>query len=373
LNLADPNDDDFECLSSWHAHDSAAQSFSDASVVTVTYSAYTDEYTETDSNVPLTTLCDGRARALESYKYTTTTETSYYTPAVTYRDWPEYTEPTPTCKIATTACTPIMASYSSAQDVWQSAYENLPSPYGGEAWSSAYDKLPPLYEPHCATTSVKPDPDAPPKDPACSRMPGNCMIKVPGDKKLFYWPVTVVSGDLCKRNGSTVTVTVEPSITGTPNTAVVDGITFTSPTNYLSIEEAYAVIYTDYKRVHPCGLNGHFTTHSNVVVPLTTALSSRIQDYGEQEFESFDFADLNQPLPAEVYDMYKCWFSPCSGEKPIYNEGEYKPAISMPPEVLDLEDEWRSVGCSYIEENASGRTKWRVTPVPLQTPPPRPF
>jgi hypothetical protein len=170
-------------MSSWHAHDSAAQSFSDASVTTVVYSAYTDEYTETDSNVPLTTLCDGRARALESYKYTTTTETGYYSPAITYRDLPQYTESTPTCEIAATACTPILASYSSAQDVWHSAYTDLPSPSGGEEWWSAYEKLPLPYEPHCATTSVQPPPNAPPKDPACSRKPDRCMIKVPGSKR----------------------------------------------------------------------------------------------------------------------------------------------------------------------------------------------
>jgi hypothetical protein len=155
------------------------------------------------------------------------------------------------------------------------------------------------------------------------------------------------------------------------NTAVVNGHTFTGPTNYLSIEEARAVIYTDYKRVHPCGLGGRFTTHSSIVVPLTAALSSRIQDYQEPEFEPFDFADLNQPIRAEVYDKYKCWFGPCSGEEPIYDEGDYKPAISVPPEILDLEDEWRSVGCSYVD-SPSGRTSWRVTPVPLQTPPPWP-
>jgi len=196
------------------------------------------------------------------------------------------------------------------------------------------------------------------------------MIKAPGSKTLYYWPVVTVSGDLCAQNGTTLAA-AEPTITGKANTAVFDGHTFTSPTNYLSIEEAWAMIHTDYKRVHRCGLGGHFTTHSNIVFPITAALSSRISEWNEPEFEPFNFADLNQPIRAEAYDMYKCWFSTCSGDKPIYDEGAYKPAISVPPEILDLEDEWRSVGCTYID-HPSGRSSWRVTPVPLQTPPPTP-
>jgi hypothetical protein len=70
------------------------------------------------------------------------------------------------------------------------------------------------------------------------------MIMATGAKTLYYWPRTTVSGDFCLMNGSTITP--EPTITGVPNTAVVKGITFTSPTNYLSIEHAHAVVYNGY-------------------------------------------------------------------------------------------------------------------------------
>jgi hypothetical protein len=76
LPAIDPNDDDFACFCSYREHDSSSW---------VSKKQYNIKVTgvrewislETDTDVPLTTLCNGQPRALESYKSfeVTSTET----------------------------------------------------------------------------------------------------------------------------------------------------------------------------------------------------------------------------------------------------------------------------------------------------------
>jgi hypothetical protein len=72
-----------------------------------------------------------------------------------------------------------------------------------------------------------------------------------------------------------------------------------------------------------------------------------------------------------VWDKFNCMFAAaqCPQSPTIHGEGAYVPTLAVPAEILDLEDEWREVGCTYIDQAIS----WSVLPVPLQTPPPRPF
>ncbi|RHZ60641.1 hypothetical protein CDV55_100176 [Aspergillus turcosus] len=56
----------------------------------------------------------------------------------------------------------------------------------------------------------------------------NCHY-LPDTATLFYWPVTTTGSDLCLQNESTVSAT--PTRNG-PNTDVVDGHTFISPSIY---------------------------------------------------------------------------------------------------------------------------------------------
>ena len=196
------------------------------------------------------------------------------------------------------------------------------------------------------------------------------MIMATGAKTLYYWPVTTVSGDFCLQNGSTIIP--GPTITGVPNTAVINGRTFTSPTNYLSIKHAHAVVYNGYKYIDRCGQGGVFPNHDNIVVPLTASLSSRVAQGNQPTAHvPLDFAHLNRPIPARVWDKFNCMFAAaqCPQSPTIHGEGAYMPTLAVPAEILDLEDEWREVGCTYIDQ----ATSWSVLPVPLQTPPPRPF
>ena len=296
---------------------------------------------------------------MESYRYTTTTYVKTHVTPWTVTINPTYTAPRPTCEIAETACTPIKEAYWSSFDEWLNSVPR--SPYPKETYRKTSSTSAAAIRRAASTTS---------KDPACSRKPGNCMIMATGAKTLYYWPRTTVSGDFCLMNGSTITP--EPTITGVPNTAVVKGITFTSPTNYLSIEHAHAVVYNGYKYIDRCGSGGTFPDHDNIVVPITASISSRVAPGNDPSAHvPLNFAHLNQPIPAPVWDKFNCMFggSQCPLTPTIYNEGSYRPTLAVPAEILDLEDEWREVGCTYIDQS----TSWRVTPVPLQTPPPRPF
>lgn len=260
-----------------------------------------------------------------------------------------YTTPEPDCTVAEPACTYFQASWASAWSDYLSS--SSPSPKGF----------------HCSIS--KPEPTStwqPPPEPKCSDWPERCIIQANGAKKLYYWPVTTVDGDFCQQNGSTITP--EPTIAGVPNTAVVDGHTFTSPTNYVWLNNARAAISSNYREIRGCGP----PYHESVLVPITKTLSTIGADASTS---SLNFADLNQPIPGDAWDaswqcrQRRCLPPSAGGPYVIEGEGEMMPVVAIPTEVIELEDEWVSVGCTRMATWLS----WSMTPVPLQTPPPRPF
>lgn len=328
LPAADPNDDDFECLSSFHVYDSSSSAFEEQYTTEI---ISTREWVdvETDKDVPLTTLCDGRPRALESYKliYTTTTDT--LDPPETTTRYSSYTEPSPTCTIAETACTAIRSSFSSAL----SEYSTNDAPY-------------PTDLPHCETKA----PYVP-----CSLNPDYCFIYAGYEQTLYYWPVTTVSGDFCAQNGSTVFA--EPTSPPEPNKAVIDGYTFTSPTNYLSYAGVSALLHGRRPQRTQCGT----TEFKDVIVPITGDFYSRGYS-GASASYTFNFGDLlPNPIPTSAYDRgRKCRFD--GGCDTIV--GSYTPILPLPTEIRDLDEEWKSVGCKGTADG------YYITPVPLVTPAP---
>lgn len=313
LPATDPNDDDFACFSSFREHDSSSWAF-EASYTTELVSTRTYIDFSTDKNVPLTTLCDGRPRALESYKTVEVTSTSVLDSPEITTIYSTYTDPGPTCTIAPSACAAI-----------ESAYPDDVS--------------------HCET----PAPYVP-----CSQSPDYCFIDAGYDNKLYYWPVTTVSGDFCKQNGSTVFA--EPTSPPEPNKVVLDGFTFTSPTKYLSFDHVGAVIHGRRPHVTECG----GPAHTNVIVPITEPFYSA--GYKDETLHSFNFADLNT-IPADVYNRQrKCGYQhTCSG----VIEGSYTPIVPLPTELLNLEPkEWKEVGCRGTGDS------YYLTPVALATPAP---
>lgn len=100
LPALEPRDDDAECLASLSAYTSSSSVFEEQyTVKVITTSAHNLQTSE--EGAPLTTLCDGRPRAVSSLVRTTET----YDPPLTETIYSYYDEPTPTCTLAPSACT----------------------------------------------------------------------------------------------------------------------------------------------------------------------------------------------------------------------------------------------------------------------------
>lgn len=315
LPATGPNDNDFACFSSYREHDSSSRAYEQL-YTTEVVSEYDWPALRVDRNVPVTTLCDGRPRALESFKTESFRVTETLDPPETRTRYSTYTGPSPTCTIDATACAAIKSAF-------------------------------PDEDSHCET----PAPYVP-----CSIDPDRCIIYDKGLNTLFYWPVTTVSGDFCAQNGSTVFA--EPTSPPEPNKVVIDGYTFTSPTNYISVGGAYALIRSTWPHTTSCGP----PSHTNVIVPITESFYS--QGYYAAANIPFNFADLPpNPIPAGAYGRQaKCGQKrTCTGTI----EGNYTPILPLPTEILNLEpEEWRSAGCKGTNLG------YTFTPVALATPTP---
>lgn len=149
LPAADPNDDDFQCLSSWHSWDASSSQNQYTTTVVSSIVHVTDII---DPNVPLSTLCDGRPRG----QFTQSSSTETYDPPSTQTIYNPLTTGTPTCTIAETACTPILSSYTSSLSDYLSSSSASPG------------------APHCSTYVP------------CSLNPSYCFIYAGLEKTLYY-------------------------------------------------------------------------------------------------------------------------------------------------------------------------------------------
>ena len=320
LPATSPDDDDFECFSSYSAYTSSSWEVVEQ-YITEVWDTYTSLSTIVDRNVSMTTLCDGRPRALEPYRTSEVTLTYTYDEPLTFTVYSEYTSPSPTCTVDATACAAIKSAHPN-----DNAHCDIPGP---------------------PATRV-----------ACTAIPDYCFIYAAGALDLLYWPVNTVSGDFCAQNGSTVFA--EPTSPPEPNKVVRDGYTFTSPTNYLSFQSIDAVLHGERRKQTACGPGAH----SNVIVPITESFYS--MGYKDSEQHSFNFGDLPpNTIPVSAYNRQrKCGYEhTCSGV--IQFEEDYTPILPLPTEMLNLEPEgWKDAGCKGTGDG------FYVNPVPLQTPAP---
>lgn len=315
------DDESLQCVSAKNEWDTASSAWSN---VLITQTLSSTEYWP-DIDVSYTTLCDGRPRAVETrYPARWTTLDPPLTTTVAQWQVSDFT-PAPTCTVAETACSTLLASYNSAISDWMT--NDAPSP---------------TLKPQC-TTYQSCNPDG--KD--------QCQIWGYGGN-IYYWPVTTTMGDFCAYNGSTIFA--EPTNPPSPNTVVMDGHTFTSPTNYASFHHMEGFIPTTRGRKVACGTRGY----DNILVPLTESFYS----HGQTGTRSFNFEDLNT-VPVSAYEAQR----KCNNDRDCTTiEGQYNPQIPLPTEILNLEPkEWKEANC-YGRPGISGRLF--MTPVPLVTPAP---
>ena len=189
--------------------------------ITATQSIYVAEPT-----VKPYTLCDGIPRYNQTRAHVTTTIST----SRVQTEYPTYPVPRPRCSIQDTDCAGVQKHFNSILKTSNGTY-------------TYWEWCKPIH-----TANV------------FSRC-GPCRF-VPKSVQLLYWPVTTTNGNLCSGDGSTITAT--PTGSG-PNTAVVNGTTFTSPTVYLAYDTLAAKDF--------CGWVGNPRT-SGVITLNPTDLSS---------------------------------------------------------------------------------------------------
>ncbi|KAI9686823.1 MAG: hypothetical protein M1820_010543 [Bogoriella megaspora] len=177
---------------------------------------------------------------------------------------------------------------------------------------------------------------------------GQCTISM-GDVRLLYFPEpTTVSRDMCasipaagistlvnspyysKRAVSNATE-LPPNVTG-PVTAIFEGHTFTSGYAYLSFDSVFAR--------DDC-LQDFGKAYTNTFVAVPSADLSSIRGLDGNAPYSFNFADLNSPVPNSAYQgMNVC---PCS----YIQDDSYHPQLSLPQQVKDLDPAWKNCNMAF--------------------------
>ncbi|KAK4541467.1 hypothetical protein LTR36_007913 [Oleoguttula mirabilis] len=168
--------------------------------------------------------------------------------------------------------------------------------------------------------------------------------------RLFYWPPATANGSAALGSGSAVQTIANGSQTVT---AVTSGMTFTSPTVYVSYDLLYASDSCS-------GIGG---TYTNIFLPLKSNadLSSLVYFAGDPDVQpgyetrSFNLNDLIAPIPNSIYNQDPR----CQASSDIWAEGgeesaftcprtaSYAPIIAVPTEVNDLDAAWKSCTAWY--------------------------
>ncbi|KAK4994983.1 hypothetical protein LTR66_005113 [Elasticomyces elasticus] len=220
-----------------------------------------------------TVMCDGYTHYLspspDAYVVTTYV-TTYVTQAPK-----AFTQAQPNCTIEAQDCLALNAIYeaslSAYQDVWQTATGTITAA---------------IPEPPQCSNSVAPD-------TYC----GHCTIGAQM-VELLYWP-PIVEGDLCNRTTRT------PTRTGIgPNTVVMSGVTYTSPTVYVAISMIQALWSANTDALaSTCGPSILTTTFQ--MAPSEVSSVRRYNSAREPTVPTtaypYDWADLDHPVSAPAY------------------------------------------------------------------------
>ncbi|PKY04280.1 hypothetical protein P168DRAFT_304585 [Aspergillus campestris IBT 28561] len=309
---------------------------------------------------PVTTLCDTIPRALGPRE----TLTSFWPgtgPCSTFQMTESTTkpvyrspDPAPSCSLNTRDCIAIWSTYSSLSSAYRSA---VPTPPPGDTNS-------PIRPTSCPSTRRNYTENDP-----CT----NCHY-LPGEATLFYWPVSTVSGDLCSQTGTTIPAT--PTGTG-PNTAVINGNTFVSPTIYVSFTSIYA---RSNMRAHPGGSCGG--EHENVIISVEPDAVSSYRGHRNAKYPiigtafpfSYDEFQLHQvgnySMPLIPWDKYEGGGQCPVGTSCTLVRDDYRPHMGIPKGVMtQIDERWTACHRSWYIPPVSmvpliGEGSWSGKAVP---------
>ncbi|KAL9095207.1 MAG: hypothetical protein Q9165_002463 [Trypethelium subeluteriae] len=111
-------------------------------------------------------------------------------------------------------------------------------------------------------------------------------------------------------------------------------MTFTSGYAYISFDSAFA-------RDDCLNEFGNMYTNTYVAVPSSLLSSFRGVD-GNAPY-SFNYADLNYPVPYSAYNGMNV----CEPECSYIQDGAYHPQLSLPPQVKDIDPAWKNCNMAF--------------------------
>ena len=213
---------------------------------------------------------------------------------------PPYPVPKSSCVIDPVKCDLARAS-------WTSRYDAVTSTDGSSGWEQ-------WYRPECSGVSK-----------SVSSLDYNCYIFASGIH-LLYWPSTLVQSTTYQCRGGTILKETVAYTGTTPVTAVVNNITYTSPTLYISFDDLW--------RSYPAttGIVSTSTKH-NVIISMSSENLYSGQGHMAPGSYSFNFLDLTGPVPLAAYTNqptcnYVHYNHPC---ETVFND--YFPNIVVPTEL----------------------------------------
>ncbi|KAE8389534.1 hypothetical protein BDV23DRAFT_156978 [Aspergillus alliaceus] len=346
--LYGPTDNpDVDCAAQWMQYDARSSGLESLGptatstltelIPTSTGACRTSSHLERSDDIhtgPVTTLCDGHARALgppetvtDYYPGTGPCSTFYLPTTITTT---LYNSPSgsPTCHLHREGCKAVWETYKSRSLAYKSSISvSVPG-----------DTNSPLVPGRCPmTTRDRPE--------QC----GSCHF-LPDTATLFYWPVTTASGELCAQNGTTIPAT--PTGNG-PNTALLGSQTLVSPSAYIFFTSIYA--WGNSNHAGQCG-----AYHENKMISVhPTAITSR-RGHRNARYPTrgtaypFNFAEFfpqtvgNYTQPLIPWPQY--WGGSQCG---VYDSActmirnDYLPFIDMPDAVTQIDAKWESCDRSW--------------------------
>ncbi|PVH95300.1 hypothetical protein DM02DRAFT_632984 [Periconia macrospinosa] len=190
------------CLHSWSRYSSISASLGSQSYTATLTST---EIWSTFPAVPTSTFCDNIPRLLARQHSAYVTQ---WYPTTTYTTWSSMTSPTPTCTVNEDECAKLKSLWDMTHTT-ESSMSDFPVP--------------------CTTYR-----------PCYSDPVGPCSI-VGDSMKIYYWPPQATE-PLCPQNTTLLSIsrpTPEPPSSSPPVVKVIDGLTATSPSIYISIPTLY--------------------------------------------------------------------------------------------------------------------------------------
>ncbi|EMD65248.1 hypothetical protein COCSADRAFT_199419 [Bipolaris sorokiniana ND90Pr] len=272
--------------------------------------------------------------------------TEFY-PTAAYTTWPTMSSPTPTCTVNGNDCAKLRSS-----------------------WTSVYTTETPIPDFPVPCTAYK----------ACSSVPSGPCSLVGSSVKVYYWP-TPATQPLCPQTNTLMSISRPTPEAAKPKSRVVkviDGLTVTSPSIYISIPTLYAQL-----RGVPTylftGCGTQLTSLTLSIPPSPISTLTRQTRGRRPTFENpkpFALSTLNWPVSATKVcsERTVCeWddvISTCndvlttSCATPTINPYNYNPALSLPTDLVSLAAKQDGSYQSCVVHPAAGAD---VTWIPITT------